>query len=207
MLENSVQVMPESKRQVSGEEKKLAVALQSKLIQDASFDELKESLRLVMVKLGLRAQNWPNDLEKVVLFDHIRENFGGNRVEEIRLAFEMAIAYKLDLEDVKCYENFSCAYFSLIMTSYQRWSSEAFNHVKLVEPPPQKIFSEEEIENSARQDVELQYQRFLKGFEVKGLGINKIILEKDKLLQDGEDVFDFFKRKAMSGIFNIYKRQ
>lgn len=208
MALNSGQAMPVLTKPKIGEENKLAIALQSNLIRVAVLDDIRESLRLVMVKIGLRAQNWPNDLEKLVLFEHIRENFGGNTVEEIKLAFEMAMAGKLDLpiEDVKCYENFSCAYFSLIMTSYQRWSSQAYRQIEKPVNVETKIFSQEELDNSAREDAERQYQMFLRGYALKGLEINKCILEHDGLLKEGESVIQFFNRKSDNGSTNIYTR-
>lgn len=158
-----------------------------------------------MVKVGLRSQNWPEGEEKAVLIEHIVSNFGGHRIEEIKLAFEMAIAGKFDVE-VNCYENFSCYYFSTIMNAYRKWSAQAYRQLepKIIENPPQKIFSQEEIDDSAREDAERQYQLFLKQHELKGLGINKAILEKDGFLKEGETVIDFFKRWVESGHSNVY---
>lgn len=158
-----------------------------------------------MAKLGLRANNLPNDLEKLVLYEHIVQNFGGNRIDEIKLAFDMAISGKFDVE-VNCYENFSCYYFSTIINAYRRWASAAYMQTIKPEPVEQKIFTQDELDNSAREDAERQYQMFLKRFELKGLEITKCILEKDGLLKDGELVIDFFKRMATSGDLHIYKQ-
>lgn len=78
-----------------------------------------------MVKVGLRATNFPNALEKEILLKHIQENYGGHTVAEIRLAFEMAIAGKLEV-DANCYENFSCLYFSNVMNAYRKWAKEEY---------------------------------------------------------------------------------
>lgn len=195
----------ENKPFVIGEENRLAVAISSKIIREASFEEVKESLRFVMLKIGLRAQNLPTDIEKLILYEHIVNNFGGNRVEEIKLAFEMAIAGKLNLEDIKCYENFSCAYLSMIMIAYQKWAAQAYKFIEQSDPPPQKIFSQQELDDSAREDAERQYQLFLKGHDLRGLEINKAILEKDNLIKREETVYDFFKRWLGKGFPNIYK--
>jgi hypothetical protein len=206
VLENKELLTQESTKPVTGDEKSLQVAIQSKLIKACQFEELKEVLRFVMIKVGLRAQNWPNDLEKLVLFEHILQNFGGNRIEEIKLAFDMAIAGKLETE-VNCYENFSCYYFSTIMNAYRKWSSQAIAHAVKQEPPPQKIFSQEELDNSAREDAERQYQLFLKGHELKGLNLNEPILRKDGLLNDEERTKEFFTRRALAGSLNIYTHE
>lgn len=198
--------MPELKKHVSGDEKKLAVALFSPQIKDASIDTIKESLRVVMVKVGLRAQNWPNDLEKIILIQHIQENFGGNTVDEIRLAFDMAITGKLDIDSdsVNCYENFSCAYFSKIMIAYRAWSVEAIKTVPVIENNEQRIFTQAELDDSAREDAQRQYRLFLKGHDLKGVAINKPILEKDGFLKEDEGVMDFFKRWASAGKSDVY---
>ena len=88
-----------------------------------------------MMKIGLRAQNWPSDAEKGVLIEHIWKEYGGHSIEEIKLAFDMAIAGKLDVE-VNCYENFSCLYFSNIMSAYRAWSKEEYKQIPKVDPDP-----------------------------------------------------------------------
>jgi hypothetical protein len=197
----------ELRKLVNGDDKKLAMALFSPRIVEAEQEEIKEVLRYVMVKVGLRAQNWPNTLEKEVLIQHIIENFGGNTVQEIRLAFDMAICAKLEIEDVGCYENFSCSYFSKIMLAYRTWAAEAVRQLPTVDPPIQKIFTQDELDDGAREDAEGQYQRFLKGIPLRGVEFNKSILEKDKLLKEGESVYDFFRRNAMEFKQNIYVRK
>jgi hypothetical protein len=201
-------VSQELQRQKSGDEGKLEISLAAPLVKHAPVEEIKQVLRLIMVKIGLRAQNWPEEEEKDVLIDHIISNYGGHTVEEIRLAFEMAIGGKLDLplKDVKCYENFSCAYFSSIMNSYRKWSEEAYRLVIKDTAIEQRIFTDEELDDSAREDAERQYQIFLRGNEVRHSEVNRKILEKDGLIENGETVMDFFKRKAISLAVNIYKK-
>jgi hypothetical protein len=114
----------ESELPASGEEKQFIAALQDRKVKDAPLEQLKEVLRLIMVKVGLRAANWPNDEEKAVLLSHILTNYGGHTPKEILLAFDMAILGQLDA-DVNHYENFSCKYFSEIMNAYRAWAKEA----------------------------------------------------------------------------------
>lgn len=95
-----------------------------------------------MVLVGLRAQNYPDDLEKQVLLNFIQEHYGGHTPGEIKLAFEMAILRKLDVDPV-CYENFSIAYFAGIMEAYRVWARE---QVKQLPAPElkQKVLTAEE---------------------------------------------------------------
>lgn len=107
----------------SGEEKKFEIAISEQRICEIEQEQLKGVIRYVMVLIGLRAQNYPDDIEKQILLTFIAENYGGHTPAEIKLAFEMAITRKLDVDPV-CYENFSVVYFVGIMEAYRSWSRE-----------------------------------------------------------------------------------
>lgn len=134
-IENQVPARQESTGQKTGELQALAGALQSSRIADVTVKDLSEMLRYVLVLVGLKADNWPVDEEKVVLVNHVFNHYGQHTLGEIRLAFEMALAGGLDLErrDIPCYENFSCQYFSRILNSYRRWAGQ---EVKQIPGPP-----------------------------------------------------------------------
>lgn len=196
---------PELKQPKSSDESALEIAIKSVIIAKASLEQIKQVLRQAMVLIGLRGLNFPNEHEKGVLISYIIKNYGGNRIDEVPLAFEMAISGKLDINDTNCYENFSPAYFSKIMMAYQKWASQAVAQLKS-KPPEQKIFTEEEMINSEREDVNRQYKLFLKNYELRGLELNKSVLIYDSLLNEGEGVLDFFKRKKTAGFKNIYAK-
>lgn len=120
----------------SGDEISFGIALANDKIINAPIERLKQVLRLVMVKIGLRAVNWPADEEKAILIEYIVEHYGGHTPEEILLAFDMAIAGKLEVE-VNCYENFSCLYFSNIMNAYRLWAKDQHKQIKpiMIEEP------------------------------------------------------------------------
>jgi hypothetical protein len=88
-----------------------------------------------MLLVGLRGNNMPSEEEKFVLLNFIRSNFGNQTPEEIKLAFEWAVAGKFEI-DVKCYENFSCEYFGRIMKAYIEM---ARNETKTVRKEPEII--------------------------------------------------------------------
>lgn len=112
-----------------------------------------------MVKIGLRGDNFPTGPEKVLLLNHIYQNYGNHTPEEIRLAFDLALSAKLGLDtsDVKCYENFSCAYFSNIMNAYRAWASQVDRQKEKEAKPAEIQKTAEEIEQ-----IEKEYQEFLK---------------------------------------------
>lgn len=139
MANREEQVPIEWKPCVTGDEDAFTKALQQRPINKSTVDELKQVLKLAMIKVGVRANNLPNDVEKGVLIEHIITNYGNHTPLEIKLAFDMAISGKLDDLDNKgnvidletnCYENFSCLYFSKIMNSYRRWARQTHNQLK-----------------------------------------------------------------------------
>lgn len=138
-----VQVKQEKTQLVNGEVQ-LSEALKSPRLNTIPVEELKQVLRLIMVKVGLRSQNFPGDIEKVVLMEHITTNYSNHTLEEIKLAFDLAISGKLDMEEVSCFENFSCLYFSNVMNSYRRWAIEQHKYIKPKElPPPTENLSDQ----------------------------------------------------------------
>lgn len=153
---NSELAKQEPKLQKNGEIEYFSAALQGGRIINRSLEELKESLRYAMVKIGLRSQNWPSEEEKGVLIDHIIKNYGGHTVEEIRLAFDLAILRRLDLEEkeITCYENFSCLYFSGIMNAYRLWARQEY---ELVSKSTQ-ILSIENKEDMSDEAMQMWYE-------------------------------------------------
>lgn len=153
------------------EEEKFEVARLSKKIRNATEEEIRQALRYVMVKIGLRAANFPTGIEKQLLILHVVENFGENRVEEIRLAFDWGIEGRLD-EDINCFENFSCLYFTRIMRAYNRLALAVRS-----EPPVKQIAPPVPKEDVRIEDPEA-YEKFLqtgcaKWMKDKGIEIKK----------------------------------
>lgn len=114
------------------EEKFVQAIEQGKPIKVCPLEELKKVLRMIFVKVGLRAANFPKAQEKEVLHHHIVSNYGGHTAKEILLAFEMGMQGKLEnlkgeVLDMAHYENFSCLYFSTVMNAYRQWAKVAAN--------------------------------------------------------------------------------
>lgn len=120
---------------ITDEENKLILAIKEKRLINATEDELKQCLRFIYVLIGLK--NIPGGELKIFLHEFIRQNYGGHTAAEIRLAFEMAITGKLDVDPV-CYENFSPLYFASIMNAFRSWSKAAVQKIewKVVEEKP-----------------------------------------------------------------------
>jgi hypothetical protein len=129
-------------------------------------EDIKQVLRYAMVLVGLRGQNMPSDEEKFVLLNFIRTNFGNLTPEEIRLAFELAMAGKFSI-DAKCYENFSCEYFGRIMKAYIEYSRQETKSVKkepeVVSPPP----TDQQIRSMAIETINFYADKLKESKEAK----------------------------------------
>jgi hypothetical protein len=138
-------VKRESKQPATGDEKKFSVALLQPKIRDISEGDIKMVLKYAMVLIGLRAQNYPDETEKQILLNFIQEHYGGHTAEEIKLAFEMAILRKLDVDPV-CYENFSIAYFAGIMEAYRSWAREQIKQLPAPVEQPKQFTKQEKLQ-------------------------------------------------------------
>lgn len=125
-------------------------ALEQPRIIHGERENLVKTLRWIMMKVGLREQNWPTTEETAVLIQHIESNYGGHTVEELRLAFDMAISGKLEVDAI-CYENFSCLYFSKIMAAYREWAKEEYKQLESAKPIPQ-IENKEDMSHASMTD-------------------------------------------------------
>jgi hypothetical protein len=92
------------------------------LVKDCPEEEIKKPIRYAMMLVGLRAANVPTGPEKTILFNFIQENYPDYYPEEIKYAFEKAMARKFDDLDVRCFENFSCEYVGRVLAAYEAWS-------------------------------------------------------------------------------------
>lgn len=184
-----------------------AALTETKICRLNDTEPVFQALRYAMLLVGLRAKNLPNDQERAVLLMHIRKNYGGHTSAEIRLAFEMAISGKLDLDqsEVVCYENFSCLYFSGIMNAYRKWAAEqvrqdtSANIVEQTNP-----MTDEQLMNYRRQRTEEFYQRIKRGQPEPIPTIAIDVLLADGLIEKQEDAANFFVTKLNNNAQNIY---
>lgn len=136
-------------------------------------EDLKQVLRYSMVLVGLRGNNMPTEEEKFVLLNFIRSNFGNQTPEEIKLAFELAVSGKLEI-DAKCYENFSCEYFGRIMKAYIDYArQETITVVKEIEAP-KEIPSDADLKMAAINSANMYSQEMIRCHE-RNIKMNWIV--------------------------------
>jgi hypothetical protein len=123
----------------------LAAALVDTRIAVAPDAKIKGALKYAMLLIGLKEQTIDkiSEEEKKIMVNYLRKYFGGHTCKEINLSFEKAIAGELPIEpnDVKAYENFSCAYVGNILRAYRQWAKTEIKEggVKLPEPDKKEL--------------------------------------------------------------------
>lgn len=137
------------------DDSKLTAALRAPRLIHQGEEDLKQALRYAYTLVGLTAKSYPTGLEKELLHAYILAHYGNHTAAEVRLAFDMAVQNKLSLkrEDAKCYDNFSIAYFCLIMESYREWATEQVRRL----PAPT---AEREMTPQRRLMIDLDYLHY-----------------------------------------------
>ena len=128
----------------------------------------------------------PQSVEIGVLIEHIIQNYGNHSAAEIKLAFDMAIAGKLDC-DPNCFENFSCLYFSNIMNAYRIFAKEQKKYIKepVIELPPPAPEQQDEEMAAWLQDVKEKFTAGQYDFNILPVilyeyALNKGLINGDK---------------------------
>lgn len=156
-----VQVQPEPLPLKSGPiEDKFLEALKSEKIIKAPHERIYEALRYCMLKVGIRSTNLPDKLESMMLYNHLTEYYGKLTVEEIKLAFDLAVTGKIEAPET--YENFSCSYLSKVLNAYKVWADKTYHENLPQTQPPISPNSESTI-SAWRGSVQIALDKFYKG--------------------------------------------
>jgi hypothetical protein len=160
--QNLEQVLPECKLLRIGNPlaEQLMLASKGQTLRVSDENDLKQVLRYSMLLVGLRANNMPTEEEKFVLINFIKTNFANVTIAQIKLAFDMAVAGKLQV-DAKCYENFSCEFFGRIMSSYLQFSAEETRIIS------QRVVEDEPLPKPSDEVLKLQAIEIINDFADK----------------------------------------
>lgn len=85
-----------------------------------------------------------------------------------------------------------------------RLQASANEEKRKSKPPAQKIYSDAEILNQRRCDIEQAFQAMKRGYRPTLHSYFEEVLAGDQLLKEGETIADFFVRKLNSNAANIY---
>lgn len=128
--------------------------------------DIKQVLRYAMVLVGLRGNNFPTEEEKFVLLNFVRNNFGNQTPEEVKIAFEFAVAGTLGI-DAKCYESFSCEYFGRIMKAYIEFARQELKNVSKEVEEEKPAPSQEEIKAMVIKSANMYISEMIRCKEAK----------------------------------------
>lgn len=182
--------------------------MHDKPIADCTEQEVDSKLKLIYSIIGLRLHHWPEGEEKQDLIDYIRLKYGKKTLSEFVLAFDLAISGELDLtrDEVKVYDQFTIAYLAQIMAAYKSWLYDVWKKRHPKEEPKQVIYTDEQLENIQRADIEAFYQRCRTGKIPHGIpGYFLPLLIKDGFMAEGsDDVSAFFSEQLGKGVEKLY---
>ena len=119
-------------------------AMKSKLIRDATDQELASKFSVIYFMIGLRPQHIPNPEESKALFAYVRTTYPLRTLDELWLAFKNYVEQKY-CEDVKFYDQFTLINFNMIMNAYRQYVNDLNSKLREVKPPVQDVdYSKEE---------------------------------------------------------------
>jgi len=81
-------------------------------------EPIRQSLRYVFALIGLKAENLPTEIQKMVLLEFIQTELKLFTPTEIKLAFRMAVAGELNVE-LSHFQNFNAMYLANVMNAYR----------------------------------------------------------------------------------------
>jgi len=177
-------------------------------------NDIKGVLRYAMILVGLRGNNLPSNEEKFVLLNFIKSNFGNQTLEEIKLAFDLAVSGTINI-DAKCYENFSCEYFSRIVNAYIEYARQETKNIPKQIEEIKPIPSDAELKKMAidnanfHRQMVFDYDNGKSQFNWKTLGgLSSLYLDLKKFeifeLNNDEQIRIMTKFKHLKGEeFNI----
>lgn len=194
-MPSSELALPVLKHSGVGDTRDLSVAVQAKKVGESSMEELSQALRLIMLKLGIRSNNLPSQEEKMVLIEHICNRYGTHALEEIKLAFDMAMIGKLDGE-FRCYENFSCDYVSHVMKAYRKWAKEEYKQIPQLPPIPAKKENLSDFSMLRWLAQEIRFIRTGKPFELVPLELYDYLDKRGKIPATNEEKFEYMRKAA-----------
>jgi len=97
---------------------------------------IKSALKYIFGLTGLKAENLPNDEQRIILLEFIRTEFKNWTCDEFVNAFRLLVAGHLDF-DGNHYQNFNAMYFSNVMAAYKAKKIDVLKYIKQPEPVKQ----------------------------------------------------------------------
>jgi len=111
------------------DEDNLLKCLGSPKIERSMDEHIVAVLKLAAVQLGMKIDKMGEEMFMAVHVENIRSNHGTLTIKELKLAFDMAAALKLDF-DPRTYQNFSPLYVNELLNAYKRWALSTYKYLR-----------------------------------------------------------------------------
>lgn len=180
--------------------------VQGKKAGSAELNELDQMFRRIYMLVGLRPQFIPNELELVFLYQFVTEEYKNHTLEEIELAFRLAVKGTIVDDDgkvIELYDYFSPAYFGKVMRAYRSYSASIGNRIAdkaYVEKLKQMDNGKEGEVIDWREVIEADYQFFLSNINTSSTYPED---HYKTLVEDGQIKEDFWVKKFRSTKINL----
>lgn len=99
-------------------------ALDTKIRNLDNDEPIRQALRYVFALVGLKAENFPSEIQKAVLIDFIQTDLKDFSPDEIKIAFRLAVNGQLNVE-INHFQNFSALYIANVFNAYKEHRAKA----------------------------------------------------------------------------------
>lgn len=96
-------------------------AYKSKICGECSAEEIKQLYRFIFVLMGTRSENIPDGMAKNVLIYFTQKRLYSVPIEELRLAFELVVAKKIEVDLRLFGDTFNSAIVSNVWEAYKKY--------------------------------------------------------------------------------------
>ncbi len=160
---------------------------------------LRENLAYIFTLIGLT--RLPDVVELEVIEDFIRTTYPFFTIQEMRIAFKMAVQGKFDC-NIEHYEKFSPKYISGIMNAYKAKANQVRKNIPPPPDPPAKQLTDEEIVEFTKNDwINGKREDFNKLFNADK--VFKILLKQGKLTFTQDQILETIKVVREDNLYRI----
>lgn len=113
--------------------------MKAKLLRDSTNAELAKEFQKIYFIIGLRPQHFPDDNQSVLIFNYLRSSYPLRTLDELFLAFDLAIKGMFEVDELKVYDQFTIAYLVGIMNAYRKYVNDLNSKIQYQPPVEQKV--------------------------------------------------------------------
>jgi hypothetical protein len=162
---------------------------------------LRENLAYIFTLIGLT--RLPDTIELEVIEDFIRSTYPFFTIQEMRIAFKMAVQGKFDC-NIEHYEKFSPKYISGIMNAYKAKANQVRKNIPLPSEQPVKQLTEQEIVDFTKEDwLNGKRQDFNRVFNADK--VFKILLKQGKLTFTQDQILETIRVVREDNLYRLNK--